>query len=297
MHQQWRDGFDLRNIVDSPGSLLGRSPLDGTVSLSQQDAWLATGETPEGLGTRQIDEDQRQRYEPRAAKLTEHPDSDQVIAFLAWYVAETIPRPFDTERTFWNCTAMPATNRSKKHHRLGAVTVGNMETAVAFEIDTMTPEYGWQLATFVNVSASVLEQETGQTIESLDQANPDLTIRRLDYGNAGGDCANVTFFRGNIEAFEALPWQDAARAMALRLMRKGRSMQGRWHNYALADEIVARIQRAADRGNSCHHSGERAPWRWLRNPPDQRPTRPSEPTPTYTSPPAPGIRDLPCARP
>ena len=73
------------------------------------------------------------------------------------------------------------------------------------------------------------------------------------YEDAGYDQIRLDFIEtwGLLQLLGEVPgvaW--ASRDLVERLLRKGRSMQARWHNYLLADDVFAEVNRLSESGES-----------------------------------------------
>jgi len=107
-----RAAYPLRNITHSLGPL-GESDLDPVVTESEQYAWLNQDADLPDVEQRADDPEQRRLFAPNYARLTATPFFPYVALIANMYVQGTIPKPRETERTFWSLSAMPSTNRTR----------------------------------------------------------------------------------------------------------------------------------------------------------------------------------------
>jgi hypothetical protein len=160
--------------------------------------------------------------------------------FLYMHVPIAIPCPARTERTFWAVSAMPATNRSRQGGRLFTLSVNKMETFFLFagEMDG-DPFYGG----VINVSQTRLLEKNG-SLAGLRRRFPSLGFRSASYESGGGDVTSITFMgmEGYFQVLDVPGAVEAARALTMMLMRKGPTLQWRYHSYDLADWAFAEQQ-------------------------------------------------------
>jgi hypothetical protein len=92
----------------------------------------------------------------------------------------------------------------------------------------------------VNVSLRALTERAGG-LGSLRQQHRDLSFHRPKYESGGGDVLAISFVgvHGYLSVWDIPGAVDAARALNLMLMRKGPTLQWRWHCYDLADWAFA----------------------------------------------------------
>lgn len=232
IHSEHSRGHVLRNITHCPGDRVGESDLDLLVTETERFAWLNDDADIDDVEERADDPVQRRRYAPNYARLKETPYLPYVALITNLYVQGAIPKPRETERTFWSLSAMPSTNRNKYGGRLATLSINKMETLFLFNASTDDGDY---VGGRINVSASALEESAG-SIRSLSRSYPHLDFEKVDYEAAGGDCVSVRFIGGDVMDVLQIPgFQHAARQLNLMLMRKGPTFQWRWHCYDLAD--------------------------------------------------------------
>lgn len=227
-------GHPLRNITHSLGPL-GKSDLDPIVTKAEQYAWLNGEDEVHDVEERAEDLAQRRLHASKYAKLKETPYLPYVALITNLYVQGTIPKPRETERTFWSLSAMPSTNRNKHGGRLATLSINKMETLYLSAASTAD---GDVIGGRVNVSRAVLEGSAG-SVASLRRSHPHLDFTEATYETSGGDCISIGFVGGDvIDALKIPGCQRAARQLNLMLMRKGPTFQWRWHCYDLADWAV-----------------------------------------------------------
>jgi hypothetical protein len=231
--QQRSSGHKLRNIVHGLGPL-GDSDLDPTVLPSEQHAWLTDPDLilPDD-GIRAEDNAQRQQHRARYERIRQEPGFHFVAQILNWYIQGCLPKPAETERTFWAVSAMPGTNRNRASRRLCTLSVNKMETLflVTGEADGERYFYG-----AVNVSLQTLTEHAGK-LSRLERQHSHLSFHRPTYESGGGDALAIVFMgiEGYMSVWDIPGALEAARALNLMLMRKGPTLQWRWHCYDLAD--------------------------------------------------------------
>lgn len=222
----------------------GPSLLDPIITVDEQLAWLNGPSDDKGIDletARRDDPVQRAKGQQRYQQLLSHPLGELACEILRDFVSATVPHPRQTERQFWAMSAMPFGGA-----RMATLSVGNMELLFLYVEPGPVEEFGQTFAFggLINVAAS--------------QVAPDVLAGALDndwayrddgngYESAGADWGAFRFFidadRDGYD--ELLSWPgvaDGARTLALRQMRKGTTLQGRWHNYPLADVLLGDTQ-------------------------------------------------------
>lgn len=220
----------------------GPSKLDPVVTIDDQLAWLngATALDNDEAGVRSDNQKQRLAGQKRFEELLAAPGAEVATNVLQSFLWSTVPRPRETERQFWAVSAMPSTNGGG---RFATLSVGKLETMFLYLVPL--DAQGWAaLGGCVNVSASLVAPDVLDG--TLDQ--PWAYVDRVGplYESAGADLAGLRFVctDDNDGYEEILGWPgvaDAARTFAVRMMRKGLSLQGRWHNYPLADVLLGDV--------------------------------------------------------
>lgn len=230
-------GGKLRNITHARGPL-GVSPLDGTVAPDEQLAWLNGGDPFGGDDAeRTIDEALQAKKRPAYEQLRADPFFPYAALAFHYFINETIPRPAATERKFWVLTAMPATNRTRGHHRLGTLSINKVEVFWLFSTEFDGERVPWG---HLQLSRSLLTERLG-TSDFTEALGPEIaeTVEFEDdesgYETSGGDGLRASFVGpGWLDLLKNEAVVEAARAFNLMLLRKGTSPLGHHHNYDLA---------------------------------------------------------------
>jgi hypothetical protein len=216
---------------------LAPSALDPVVTRDDQLAWLAgdAQAADDFAVVRPDDPRQRQARQARFDQLVQEPLGALVAMLLAEHIALTIPRPRQTERKFWVVSAVPSTNGGG---RLATLSVGRAETMFLYYLPIGEDFY---VGGRINVAASALPAEVLNGSLGLTEACVD--PEPGSYESTGSDMAGLRFVvTDKLDGYaELMSWPgviDAARLLSLRLMRKGVSLQGRWHNFPLADVLL-----------------------------------------------------------
>ncbi|NIK61477.1 GIY-YIG nuclease family protein [Kribbella shirazensis] len=237
IQQQRARGYELRNIVHGLGPL-GDSDLDPLILPSEQHAWLTDPDVAFlDDGIRAPDDELRRKHRPRYQRLKKHPAFPFAAEILNWYVPTCLPKPAKTERTFWAVSAMPGTNRDASGGRLCTLSANKMETLFLVAGEDRGSRYFGGVA---NVSARALTERAGD-LSALRRQYRHLSFGRPRYESGGGDVLAITFVGvdGCLSVWDIPGAVDAARALNLMLMRKGPTLQWRWHCYDLADWAFA----------------------------------------------------------
>jgi hypothetical protein len=238
IRQQRARGHELRNVVHGRGPL-GDSDLDPLVLPSEQHAWLTDPHVvfPDD-GIRTEDQVQRRKYRPRYDRLKKDPAFPLAAEILNWYVPACLPKPARTERTFWAVSARPSTNRNAAGGRLCTLSVNKMETL--FLVAGEDRGGGRFFGGVVNVSLRALTERAGG-LSTLRRGYRHLSFDRPGYESGGGDVLAIRFagVDGYVSVWDIPGALDSARALNLMLMRKGPTLQWRWHCYDLADWAFA----------------------------------------------------------
>ena len=234
--QQVAAGVTLRN-TDLMNLPLRAGALDAVVDEAEQMAWLSGDETLV-IPSDRADEARTRvalRGDPR--RLAAHPRYDAVVEALAFYIGLCLPRADLTEGRFWVVTNMPSSLKSATYRRLAVVSVHKAETLVIYEW-RRSKDDPWNVEGFINTA--------------LDTRVPRwASRRRMGYVSTGGATAvyfdNLDFVRDVL--FDGkLDIRRGARELALGQLRKGTSLQARYHDQELADAVFIRI----DDWNTAH---------------------------------------------
>lgn len=239
IHTLERRGERLRNKVHvlSSAAADAGADLDLVMTPVDQHAWLIGDAVAPDVGERVDVPAMRASGALAFAALRAQPLSDAAIDIARGYVLRVVPRPRATEMTFWAASAMPSTNRST-WPRLLAVSVNKMETLVLGK-QRSNDELMWG---FVNVRRSTLIKAYGSVAAYVRPRQDWLDIADGGYESGGGDVLAVHTDGRALAALLTEPDSNglvaAARDLALQLMRKGPTLQWRWHNFPLADRLL-----------------------------------------------------------
>lgn len=231
-------GSRLRN-VDLVALPLRSEALDVVVDPDIVASWLEeTGAL--SIGDRAVHAKQRRRTEPAYQILAAHEDFDGIVSGAAAYVQRCLPWPHRTEGRFWTITSMPTTGRTSSWRRLCALSVNNVEVLMFGEERGVKD---WHHYGFLNVA--------------LNEAIPRrLRPRRVEIGEyrTVGRVHRLPF-RSAVDATSLLEDPvvgQAARQLAIGLLRKGNGLFGRFHDYNLADSVFLRLDEHGGHGPGAH---------------------------------------------
>lgn len=202
---------------------MGESPFDLVVDRVEQERWLDAGaEAAHDLEERLVVAACRPRVGKGFEELAVRDDYAGIRAALLLYLLDVVPWSHETERRFWSITSMPSTNRSRTHRRLSTVSVNNVETLVLAQ---SLIDGEWVMGGFVNVAPGLADPQ-GWPME------------RHTY-RACGEVDTITFVGpgGLLDLLEMPDVVEAARRLAIGLMRKGRGMMAKYHDESLADDV------------------------------------------------------------
>jgi hypothetical protein len=241
IHARQGTGLSLRNVTHALGNPIAESDLDWVVEPSQQHAWL-THDAWQLADVEVRVDDRRQRLSKRSQyqKLARRQDFQAVEFTLRTYVQLCVPRPRATELTFWALSALPATNRSTAP-RLAALSINKMETLVLGHLKD-NPEVIWS---FINVSKTALTDAAGSLKSFLASTPTASSDGKGRYEASGYDAIPIYFDHPAaivMTLIENPALLHAARALNMRLMRKGPTFQWRGHCFDLADHAVVEFE-------------------------------------------------------
>lgn len=230
---QRRSGRVLRNITYALGPI-GESDLDPVVTRNDQYAWLNDGLDLRDVPDRIEDSRQRAAMHAKFMALAKTPAAPLIFRFLNTYVVKAIPRPRETERTFWSLSAMPSTNGGA---RLTTLSINKMETLFLYGDSVGRTRGDGAVGGVINISADGLQETHG--IDRARRDWPRVRFQTVSYESAGGDGISVGGSLSDlVQLLEAEWFIHSARKLNLMLMRKGPSFQWRWHCFDLADWAV-----------------------------------------------------------
>lgn len=223
-------GVVLRNI-DLVTLPLSSAALDLVVDRTVQDEWLRGETEPLNIGDRGALAAQRRRTLNQYRTLAERSDFPAIVEALGDYLQYCLPWPHQTEGRFWTITSMPSTGRSSTWRRLAAISVNNVETLVLGE-SRNAPDDPWQPGGFMNLDAHT--------------RMPRAIAPFVEHGayKTVGDVKRLWLDdpREVSTALEFPAVAEGARRLAIGLLRKGKGMFSRFHDYNLADDVFAALQ-------------------------------------------------------
>ena len=228
--QRVAEGARLRN-VDLVALPLRSEVLDLVVDPAVQDEWLSGQVDPVVIGYRGTQAAQRRRTLAKYRQLAEHDDFEKIVTGLASYIGSCIPWPHQTECGFWVVTSLPLTSRSKDRHRLAVVSINNVETLVLAE--TLQDDGQWATGGFMNIALTAqLPEEFANLVEPSNYRST-------------GDVHRLRFELDDLTDFlDEESIANGARELSIGLLRKGKGMFARFHDYNLADDIFIELDRA-----------------------------------------------------
>ncbi|MFT3889092.1 MAG: GIY-YIG nuclease family protein [Arachnia sp.] len=223
-------GGHLRN-TDLVALPLRSAALDSMVDTAVQAAWLAGDCADLSIGERGQEALQRRRTHARYSLLASRDDFEQIVAILGEYLRICVPWPHQTERRFWTVTSLPGTGRSSDWHRLVTLNINNIEVLMLGE-GRQRGANEWQATGFINVAHT----------KNLDSVRG-LRLERASYGPVG-DIRRLRFEHWGAVSrlFGSEVVTEAARELAMGLLRKGSGMFGRFHDYNLADDVFGYLE-------------------------------------------------------
>lgn len=231
IHRADRAKLSLRNC-EHVSNVAGETDLDYLISPDEQERWLA-----QPLEMNASDTSSRMRLPPQHEsrhahnyrQFLAHPYHEEVVEMLRLYINRCLPQPRLTEYSFWSLSCMPSTNAST-WPRMAVVNLGMME---AFVLCFNKKDSSDNLA-FVTVAAENLLQQLEKKNKYLDVDDAD----NRGYRDAGQDQVTLLTSFDGMRALLADPdVQDAARLLALRVMRKGATIYAKHHCQQLADLV------------------------------------------------------------
>ncbi|AGS34420.1 hypothetical protein B841_04715 [Corynebacterium maris DSM 45190] len=167
------------------------------------------------------------------ARLTEY---EVLRDLIGWFIYETLPDPYNTQRHLWVVSCLPAANRPRSHQRLLALSAGNLEVFVAYQdvIDGMTVTDLFINTTPVDVDLHTLQDPKGRwVVEKGRYSQAEVTRWRFTLESLE-DILNGTLAFPHLELLVENAYQ-----LNVRLMRQGGTMFGRFHNELLAHDLLA----------------------------------------------------------
>lgn len=221
----------LRNIAKTSYSPAG-SDFELVMSPEEQKAWLNKPSLFRHDGTRTNDPDLRRKYDARFKMLWTKPLIGRAIEVLGQYVDTCVPCPMRSEMSFWGVSSLPS-------YRGQGITVYsriNINWQEVFTVSLQEDElcFSWQVA------RSSLEAVFGESLESIWERHPEIGYSDFYYKPGGQDQCELAIQSPEL-ALAVLNDNDVTnsmRVMNLRLMNKGPCVYGKYHCFALADQIL-----------------------------------------------------------
>lgn len=174
--------------------------------------------------------------------LTGHSDYLFIRDVAGWYIYNTIPDPFNTQKHLWVTTCLPSTNKSNAQRRLAVLNTGALETLVISETRLDDAPDEWLTEVFINAAPSDRDPVR------LD--SPDLYWQvhraKYPYGETFRWCFTllglVGVLNGEIEFPHMNLLLDSAYELNVRLMRQnGGGMFRKYHNGLLSADFLSGV--------------------------------------------------------
>jgi hypothetical protein len=215
----------------------GTSPIDPYLDRVQ---WIETNLA--GIEEDRLTETpgQRERTRPKFDQLSSHPEFEHLRSLIALFLERVIPDPPATECRNWVITSMPSTARTRVWHRLVCLSVNNIE---ALTIGEQFDGNKWVVTGFI--SGAPLPPSSRLVLPA--KAARAGAFIAPEFYKTVGDVTQVGF--DSLAAFEILldhdPVIDLVGELMMKLVRRGRGMYGRFHDYNLADAVLGTEPRPA----------------------------------------------------
>ncbi len=185
--------------------------------------------------------DQRERTRPLFDRLATHPDFPRIVRLASEYLRLFVPAPAATEVSNWVITSLPSTIKTRTWHRLICLSINNVEEMT---IGTQFNGSGWSTLGFISANPSEIAPHQLLTSRLTDAG----VFLAPAFYRTVGPVYQVGFddLDGLEAALQDEDLQDLVGALAMRLMKRGRGLYGRFHDYNLADAILAEAGIPAD---------------------------------------------------
>ncbi len=220
----------LRNIALTSVPY-GPSDFDQIMPPDEQERWLTDISYQNWEGERLRNPVQRARYERRFQQYEALPFAQEATQILRCYVAKTIPKPLQSEMTFWICSCLPSQSRRLTIYSRISL---NMQEVMSAYADRDGLFVTWQLA------RTPLVERSEAAFKALRRRYRRLEIDNHRYGPGGQD--QIRFLIAGNAVHALLDEPDVLRAMRLfnlRLMKKRPCYYSRIHCLDLADRLLA----------------------------------------------------------
>lgn len=231
--QKLDEGAILRNLnlLSSP---LGPSKLNEIIDRQVQQDWLNLDENYEVLiSDERFNEALNSKpTDQKFLKLTEHPQYQDILDSVAFYVGLVIPCPDVVEGKHWVLTALPSTARHPDNRRVATLSVHNVELMYLGEY--LDDDGKWEPYTRLNVAPlTSIPADIEQLVEEPTSHYKSAGITQsIDFNGFDYVPALLTKFP------EVL---TSARSITLGQMRKGTAAHSRFHNRDFANAAFRRI--------------------------------------------------------
>jgi len=223
-------GLKTRNITFS-STIQGETDLDVVMPPDVQKRFEEDVSFNDATGQRTEDADLRRRLAPRYEPFQLRPQAQESLRVLRAYMPRCVPAFIRTELSFWSLSLPP--RPPHVHLRLN---VGWQEVLTVYE-----PEPGTPWCSF-HVAASPLGLfGKGRAVWKKFATAKQVDLSTHTYEPGGPDQLNL-----ELPVDEALAlvkdgdFQRAARLLNLRLMRKSATPYGKFHCFALADQVLGK---------------------------------------------------------
>jgi hypothetical protein len=177
--------------------------------------------------------DQRERTRPLFDRLSIHPDFERIVAFVTRYLDLFVPAPASTEVAHWVITSLPSTMKTRLWHRLICLSINNVEVLT---IGEQFDGECWTTLGFMSANPSNRHPDALLT--------PAVRSRGVFLAPAWYKTVGPVYQVGfdSLDGLQAALEDDEilelVGAVAMRLMRRGRGLYGRFHDYNLADRVL-----------------------------------------------------------
>ena len=177
--------------------------------------------------------DQRDRTRPLFERLSSHPDFTRIVSLVARYLDLFVPAPATTEVGNWVITSLPSTLKTRFWHRLICLSINNVE---ALTIGEQFDGECWTTLGFMSANPADTHPDAILTSSLRDGG----VFLAPAWYETVGPVYQVGFdgLDGLEAAMECDEMLDLVGALSMRLMRRGRGLYGRFHDYNLADCIL-----------------------------------------------------------
>lgn len=222
-------GLKTRNITYS-STVVGETDLDQVMPPDGQTKFETDASFNDNSGDRTKDADLRRRLASRFEAFRMRPQAQDYVRLLREYLPRCVPAPIRTELSFW-CVSVPP----RPPFVYSRLNVGWQEVLTGYQREDGTLWASFHVAAsplglFGRPKGAWKKYAIAKQVDISDDA----------YEPGGPDQLNLELPVD--EAFrllEDLDFLRAARLLNLRLMRKSATPYGKFHCFALADQVVS----------------------------------------------------------